>query len=257
MRVLVVGTVPPPGGERALALAKVAAARLAAGDAVEIWSPDTRSAAHDVGSLTGLRLPVRLAVASRRCDAVVLRIEPGLPFRSDESRLARAVLLALLGRVLQRFEDVTVHLDSPIAIPWGVGGRPSRDLWSKARVVVESDDDRDLLLAVPWIDEGRIEVAAPDDAVVERERAVAWPGPDTADLRGAVVAAVRARARAARRLELAGASLAGEPTGRATPDLSVAFEAEPEQASSYLGPIVRLAVHKVRLRLRAARRIVL
>lgn len=254
-RVLVVGTVPPAGDVRARALADVAVARLSVGDEVEIVSPDLRSVAHTTARLSGLRLPLRLFADARRFDAVVLRVEHRLPFTGREGRLGRAAVLLLLGLALRRYDQVTLRLDSPIPIPGGSGGRATKALWSQAKVVVESELDRDLILAVPWLDEDRVEVVPPGGGTGLEVRPP-WPEPGVADLRSAVLDVVRVRARAARRLgrsseedfdpvEVADARL----------DLSAAFEAASQPTvRPRLGLAARRALrgarHRVRRRLR-------
>lgn len=203
-----VGTVPPPGGERAARLGRIAAELVQAGHEVEVCSPDARSAAHDHRGLAGLRLALRLLAGSRRCQGLVLRLEPGLPFGADTSRLARGLVLACTGLACAGFAEVTLHLDSPVPIPYGLGGRATRELWRRAtRVVVESDEDRRALSAIPWLDDSRVEVA-PLEAT-GGERPTPWPSANAADVRAAAQAAVSARAAATRRVERAGAELPG------------------------------------------------
>lgn len=231
-RVLILGTVPPGGGPRAEALRRLAADHLAMGDHVEIWSPSARSAAHVHARRTGLGLLRPLLAASGRFDTLVLRFETGMPFRGNETRAARAAFFLLLGAVLRRFDQVTVILDSPICIPGGVGGRPTKELWSRAEVLIEDEDDREHLRAVPWLDQARIALAElppelPSAAVPQ------WPKPDTPELRSAVLEVVRQRAVAGRRLQQAGFDLVlaksaeeavrGAPRRR-HPDLVAALE---------------------------------
>jgi len=239
----VVGTVPPPGGERARALGQIAAGLVAAGDTVEIVSPDPRSAAHVTGALSGLGLVRRLTQASRRFDGLVLRLEPDLPFRGDESRLVRAGLLFGLGLAVRRFERVTLYLDSPIPIPHGVGGRASRDLWARAHVVVQTDQDRDAILAVPSVEAARIELVPPVQPT-DRDRSPEWPGPDAPSLRSRVLEVVRARAEATRAIEQAGVGLqrATEPASRPVP--ISAFDAAPSTTRVSAPALVRLVARK-------------
>ena len=140
MRTLIVGTTPPPGGQAARELAAIAAARTLAGDQVEVLSPDPRSAAHHTGNLGSVLLPFRLALLAPRFDALVVRIEPGLPFGSTAGRLLRGVTLMSLGWVVGMFDEVTLRLDSPIALPGGVGGRATSDLWRRATVIVVANE---------------------------------------------------------------------------------------------------------------------
>ena len=144
MRVLVVGTLPPPGGASARELAAVAARRQADGDDVELLSPDPSSAVHRSRRLDGLFLACQLAWLSRRFDAVVLRVEDDLPCRRDMGRATRAAVLGALGFAVSRYGEVTLRLDSPVPLPGGVGGRAARrQLWAAAdEIVVRSAADR-------------------------------------------------------------------------------------------------------------------
>lgn len=263
-RILVLGTVPPFGGPRAVALRRLVADHLAMGDHVEIWSQSELAAAHVHEPRTGLALLARLATRAQRFDALVLRFQPGWPFHGEESRAVRAAFFAGLGLVVRRLGDVTVLLDSPIAIPGGVGGRPTRDLWSKAHVVVETEADRAELLAIPWLAPERVTVAPPPPEA----RAAAlpsWPKPDTADLRAVVMDVVRARAVAERRLQRSGEEVLERrrPAARSTasgserpePELSLAFQALRAPSRSLrrvLRPdLAALIARKVLRRLRA------
>jgi hypothetical protein len=209
MRVLVVGTVPPPGGEQARALGLEAARLVAAGHDVEVLSPDPRSAAHRHGVLGGPLLALRLASLAPRFDALVLRVERGLPFGEESGRGARAATLALLGAALRLWRDVTIRLDTPVPIPGGLGGRASRGLWAHASaIVVWNEDDREQLLGAPGVVAERVSVAPP--ASPERSAPPAGWAVETDDrLRESVLTLVRARAQADRRVEMARADLAG------------------------------------------------
>ena len=228
-RVLVVGTVPPAGDVRARALAGVAVARLSVGDEVEILAPDLRSVAHRTARLTGRRLPFRLRARAGPVAAVVRGVAHRPPSAGPEGRLGRAPLPPLLGLALRRYDEVTLRLDSPIPIPGGCGGRASKALWSRAKVVVESELDRDLIRAVPWMDADRVEVVPPGDDTGLAVRPQ-WPEPSVPDLRAAVLDVVRVRARAARRLERSEQDFDPVEVVDASLDLAAAFEAASQPA---------------------------
>ena len=216
MRVLVVGTVPPPGGPAAARLGSAAAALAARGDAVEVLSPDERSAAHRHARLDGVRLAVQVARRARRFDALVLAIEPGLPLGPDDDRLTRALSLAALGLACRGFRHVTVRFASPIPVPGGVGGRASEGLWARAdELVVESDDDRDQLLAVPGCRPERVRVEVPERAgsgAAPSDWSSLPAGEGSGELRARVQALVRVRAAQAARLDATGRALgSGSP----------------------------------------------
>lgn len=213
MRVLVVGTVPPAGGRSSKALAAIIAARVDAGDEVETLSPDQRSAAHHTANLRGLRLPIRLALMSSKYDALDLCIESGLPLDERSDRLARGATLFGLGVCFGLFSDVTLRLQSPIPIPGGVGGRATTDLWRRVtRVIVENDDDRRQVLAVPGMTEERIDVVSPvvDDSPTAE---FPWPSATTPELRTAVLSRIRQRTDAERQANRARADLGAEIAG--------------------------------------------
>jgi hypothetical protein len=193
MRVLIVGTTPPGGGVFARTLAARATERSEAGDEVEILSPDPTSAAHRTGRLDGFFLAARLAWASRRFEAVELRIEPGLPCRANTSRVARAGYLMALGVALGRYAEVTLRPDTPIPIPGGLGGRAAAPMWGSAsRIVVWNEEEEAMARRTPGIDPEIVELAArlPSSPVEER----LWPSATNPDLREAAMEVVRARA---------------------------------------------------------------
>lgn len=174
----------------------MAAGLLAAGDEVEILSPDPRSAAHRHARLSGPMLAVQLALRARHFDALVLNVEPGLPLAASADRATRAVTLAALGAALRRYREVTVRLPSPLPIPGGVGGRATRELWARATtIVVENDDDRDRLVVAPGVTAGRV-VVAPPPPPPGAASGTGWGQlvQGEGDLRSAVQALVRERA---------------------------------------------------------------
>jgi hypothetical protein len=198
MKVLVVGTTPPGGGPYARALAAAASARRDAGDEVELLAPIGSSAAHESSRLDGLFLALRLWWASRRFEALELRVEPGLPCSPTTGRLGRAAYLAALGWALAGFGEVTLRLDSPIPIPGGLGGRATTQLWGRAsRIVTFSSDDAGMVERTPGVSPGIVTVAEP--APLEPPRPLAWPAATDPGLRTAVMTVVRERAAADRR----------------------------------------------------------
>jgi hypothetical protein len=210
VRILVVGTVPPPGGDAAFALAEIATAFVAEGHDVELLSPDNRSAAHRSARLEGPLLCLRLAWLSRRFEAVVLHFEEGLPLGRRAGRLWRAVTLTLLATALRMFQESTVRFDAVSPVPGGIGSRAMGQVWSAvSHVVVASENDRQQLIAIWELSDERVTVA------VERpSRRVAvpqgWAVGDEEDPRTEVLELVRQRSahdRAARaaRVMLGGA----------------------------------------------------
>lgn len=240
MRVLVVGTVPPPGGQAARELAAIVAERVEAGDSVEVLSPDPRSAAHHTANLETLMLPLRLALMSPRFDVLVVRIEPRLPLGEQTNRLVRAATLFALGVVFGMYSEVTIRLDSPIPLPGGVGGRAATDMWRRAStIVVANESDRQRILSAPGVKADRVEVATPLPgfiAVVDHS----WPQATEVDLREQILAKIRLRANAERRSNDARVELGATSVGPLT---SEAFSASARVAPSG-STFARAAVHR-------------
>jgi hypothetical protein len=108
VRILLVGTAPPPGGEGALAFAQRAEELAEAGHDVVLLSPDLRSASHRHARLEGALLGLSLIYYSRRFDALELRLE-------SESTLTRAHERLLVLRGLRRWPEVTLRIDAPMS----------------------------------------------------------------------------------------------------------------------------------------------
>ncbi len=242
MRVLVVGTVPPARGSVSKPLGRAVVELLDAGNDVEIWSPDGRSAAHRFAELDDLRLARALWGAARRYDSLVLGLETRLPLRHDAGRLERAVVLASLGAALRRFKQVTIRPVSPIAVPGGLGGRPALAVWNAAeRIVVSSEKDRDDLLAVPGLDPARVALEP-----APRPRAEPWSegwALGASPTREAVSRLVRERADRDRSL-----------AGAAPPWYLAGGAAVPPRPRTSPRAELRLGAGRVRRRARAAAR---
>jgi hypothetical protein len=209
MRILVVGTLPPPGGDAAFALAEIATALLAEGHDVELWSPDPRSAAHRTARLEGPLVALRLVWLSRRFEAVVFHFEDHLPLGPSSGRLWRAVTLTMLAAALRMFEESTVRFDAASPIPGGIGSRAMGEVWSAAsHVVVASEQDRDQLIAIWDLPEERVSVA-PMRPIVRKAVPEGWAVGENEDPRVEVLELVRARATHDRAAMAARATLGG------------------------------------------------
>lgn len=80
-----------------------------------------------------------------RADALVLCLEPGVPFRPGASRLRARLEVKVLAAALRRFESVTLLICGEL----GVDATALRGLWALAQEVVVSDEEeRDLVIRV-------------------------------------------------------------------------------------------------------------
>ncbi len=140
MKMLVVGSVPPPsGGHRDSLLREVIRLRQEGHD-VDVVSLDRLSAAHRYLSAPGFPVGLEVALLARRADGVVLQIEPGLPVRHSAGRLERSLSLLLLAAALRLAPEVTLRLDSLDDLPGGQGGRAAVELWKAADRIEVADD---------------------------------------------------------------------------------------------------------------------
>jgi hypothetical protein len=198
MKILVVGTLPPPGGEAARALADAANVLRDEGHDVELLSPDFRSAAHRHARLDGPLLAAWLMYLAPRFDAVVLRFEPGFPLRPHASRAMRATTLYALGSALQRYGDVTIRFDGGPSIPLGLGGRAMGQVWeATTRIVVASEDKRAELIAASGLGADAVSVSTARSAPI-RPPTEGWSAGDEDELWVEVSSLVRERADRAR-----------------------------------------------------------
>jgi hypothetical protein len=187
--------------------------RSAIGDEVQILSPDPRSAAHHTGNLNGVLLPLRLVMMSPRFDALVLRIEPGLPFPEQTNRVVRAIILFGLGIALGTYSEVTLRLDSPIPLPGGVGGRATTDLWRRATtIVVANESDRQRMLSAPGVADERVVIATSVTGASDRVDHL-WPQATEDGLRERVLGQIRRRAQAERSANTARVDLGATGVG--------------------------------------------
>jgi len=201
MKVLIVGTTPPPGGAPARELARAANDLRKQGHTVELFSPDPRSAAHRHARLDGPLLGMWLAWLAPQFDAVILRLEPGLPLGPHAGRLTRAVTLSLLGLALRGYSETTIRFDGGPPIPSGLGGRAMGSVWAETtRIVVASEDKRAELIASSGLPESQVEVSQAAQAPLRPWRE-GWTVAEGDDLRAGVLERVRTRASAARAAE--------------------------------------------------------
>ncbi len=161
MRVLVVGSYPPPAhGESHRTVATVH--RLGAqGDDVEVLSR-RGSASQLRGSISGPAGAFLTWWHGRRYDAVVVQVESGAPLRLSHGRRARidrVVDCLCWGLALRAVRDVTLVVPDTDVVPRSVGGRSGRFLWTAAdHLLVASERGRRRLVDEGGAPEERVEL---------------------------------------------------------------------------------------------------
>jgi len=161
VRVLVVGSYPPPA--RAEAHRTVATVhRLGAqGDDVDVLS-SRGSAATRRGPIAGPAGALQVWWRGRHYDAVVVHVESGAPLRVSHGRRARidrVVDCFSWGVALRLLRDVTLVVPDPDVVPRSVGGRSGRFLWTAAdHLKVASERGRRRLVDEGGADDARVEL---------------------------------------------------------------------------------------------------
>jgi len=202
VRVLVVGSYPPPAhGESHRTVATVH--RLGAhGDEVHVLSR-RGSAAQLRGEISGPVGAFQTWWRGRGFDAVVIQVESGAPLRVSHGRRARidrAVDCLAWGLALRLLPDVTLVVPDTDVVPRSIGGRTGRFLWTAAdKVLVSSEHGRRRLIDEGGAAEARVELPAAAPSV-ERPAAGGWEGlTDAADVMERVKQRAAEDRRAARR----------------------------------------------------------
>ncbi len=140
MRVLAAGSTPPPEGARQGSfLAEVLALRQE-GAEVEVLALDPLASAHRYLAGPGLTCALEVALAARRCDRVIVQLEPGLPVRGRAGRIERAICLLALSAALGAGPPATIRLTGLDDLPGGFGGRAARRLWKVATRIEVGDE---------------------------------------------------------------------------------------------------------------------
>jgi hypothetical protein len=202
VRVLVVGSYPPPAhGESHRTVATVH--RLGAqGDQVDVLSRPG-SAAQLRGEIAGPLGAFRTWWRGRRYDAVVVQVESGAPLRVSHGRRARidrAIDCLAWGVALRWLRDVTLVVPDTDVVPRSIGGRTGRFLWTAAdRLLVSSEHGRRRLVDEGGADDARVELPAAAPSV-ERSVDDGWDGnADIADVMDRIKQRAAEDRRAARR----------------------------------------------------------
>jgi hypothetical protein len=178
VRILVVGSYPPPAaGEAHRTVATVH--RLGArGDHVDVLSR-RGSAAQLRGPIAGPLGALQTWWRGRGYDAVVVQVESAGPLRVSHGRRARidrTVDCLAWGLALRGLHDVTLVVPDTDVVPRSVGGRTGRFLWSAAdHLLVSSERGRRRLVDEGGADEARVEL--PETAATpERRGDENWDG---------------------------------------------------------------------------------
>jgi hypothetical protein len=161
MRVLVVGSYPPPASadaHRTVATVHRVGAR---GDDVDVLS-HPGSAATLRGPIAGPSGALRTWWRGRKYDAVVVHVESGAPLRLSDGRLARidrVVDCLSWGLALRAVKDASLVVADPDVVPRSVGGRTGRFLWTAAdHVLVSTERGRRRLVDEGGAREERVEL---------------------------------------------------------------------------------------------------
>jgi hypothetical protein len=186
MRVLLVGTLPPPGGVDARRFAREVARRSALGDSVETLSADPLSISHRTASLRGRHLAHELRTRAGEFEAIELRVEESLALTP---RSVGKVVTALGG-----YQHVTLFMDSPIPFRSGDAEVLLR-LWASADTVVCANESEQG--AVASLGGGPEMIVVPPEPSDLASPPPPWPEPSSLSLQEAVLDVIRLRARAA------------------------------------------------------------
>jgi len=142
MRILVVGSLPPPEVSRARALRTEVTRLLAEGHELEVVGTDRVSTAHHYLSARGILGSLQLARLVGGFDSVIVQLEPGLPVRARAGRLERELSLTMFAFALGRARDVVLRLEHLEDLPGGFAGAAALKVWRIAGQIVLGSEDR-------------------------------------------------------------------------------------------------------------------
>lgn len=212
MRVLFVGTLPPPEGVAAFRFGQYAGLRAIGGENVVTHSPHPLSVAHQNLRLGPNSLARHLQHQAPSFDAVVLRVGEGLPL-SRHPLLGHAI--SQLVHALERFSEVTLFVDPGIGAVDRLVGPAMRPLWSAAHVVIVADaSDERLLIERTGVSPSKIQVLEAGKVVAATS--TQWPSAEVMPLAPASADAIRKRSQA----RSSSPSLLAQDTGTARPSFT-------------------------------------
>jgi hypothetical protein len=161
VRVLVVGSYPPPAHGEAHRTVSTVHRLGAQGDDVDVFSRRGSAAQHR-GPIAGPAGALLVWWYGRRYDSVVLHVESGAPLRVSHGRRARidrVVDCLAWGAALRAVRSVTLVVPDTDVIPRSVGGRTGRFLWTAAdHLIVTSERGRRRLVDEGGAAEERVEL---------------------------------------------------------------------------------------------------
>ena len=142
MKVLVVGSLPPPERARSEKLRGAVARLLADGHTVEVVAAEPVGPAHRYLGAGGLPGGLQLLGIVPRFDSVVVQLQPGLPVRARARGFERALSIGVFALVLGRVREVELRLETLDDIPGGPGGPGFNRVWRRAERIVLGDDEQ-------------------------------------------------------------------------------------------------------------------
>jgi hypothetical protein len=194
VRVLVIGSYPPPPCREARRTVAAVHRFGARGDDVDVLSTPG-SAAQFRGPVAGPRGAWETWRLGRRYDAVVVHVERDAPLRTihgRRARLDRVVDCFSWGFALRRLRNVTLVVEDTDVVHRSIGGRTGRYLWTAARAIqAGSEHARRRLIDEGGAPETRVELL-PATTSATRHDEQSWDG-----VHGAVAIMEEVRRRAA------------------------------------------------------------
>jgi hypothetical protein len=141
MKVLVVGSLPPPERARSEALRSQVVSLLANGDTVEVVSPDPVATAHRYLVAGGVPGCLQVLKMASGFDSVLVQLQPGLPVRARAGRFERGLSLFVFSLALRRAHRVVIGLERLEDLPGGPGGRSALRVWRTAERIITRDEE--------------------------------------------------------------------------------------------------------------------
>jgi len=201
VKVLVVGSLPPPEVARAKALRIEVTRLLTEGHTIEVVAPSPLATAHRYLIRGGIPGCMRLARMIEGYDAVVVQLEPGLPVRSRAGGLERRLSLLAFAFALRHGRDVVIRIECLADLPGGPGGGEALRVWRSAgSILLANDQERAAFVAAVGGAGESLPVSSPHDREVADNEADEGGWGDGADVSAeSVLELVRVRAARDRR----------------------------------------------------------